>query len=48
MLRFGRIPRRGERWRGRRAEFIVEDATPTTIKSVRMILPPQPAAPPAG
>jgi putative hemolysin len=48
MLRFGRIPRRGERWRGRRAEFIVEDATPTTIKSVRMILPREPAAPPAG
>jgi CBS domain containing-hemolysin-like protein len=47
MLRFGRIPRRGERWRGRRAEFIVEDATPTTIKSVRMILPREPVAPPA-
>ena len=45
MLRFGRIPRRGERWRGRRAEFVVEDATPTTIKSVRMILPGEPAAP---
>jgi putative hemolysin len=50
MLRFGRIPRRGERWRGRRAEFVVEDATPTTIKSVRMILPREnpPAAAPAG
>jgi CBS domain containing-hemolysin-like protein len=48
MLRFGRIPRRGERWRGRRAEFVVEDATPTTIKSVRMILPREPAPPPAG
>jgi putative hemolysin len=48
MLRFGRIPRRGERWRGRRAEFIVEDATPTTIKSVRMILSREPAAPPDG
>jgi len=46
MLRFGRIPRKGERWKGRRAEFIVEDATPTTIKSVRMILPPA-ASPPA-
>jgi len=45
MLRFGRIPRKGERWKGRRAEFIVEDATPTAIKTVRMILPP--AAPPA-
>jgi len=48
MLRFGRIPRKGERWKGRRAEFIVEDATPTAIKSVRMILPPPPATPPAG
>jgi CBS domain containing-hemolysin-like protein len=47
MLRFGRIPRKGERWKGRRAEFIVEDATPTTIRSVRMILPPPPAPPAA-
>ncbi len=47
MLRFGRIPRKGERWKGRRAEFIVEEATPTAIRSVRMILPPPPA-PPAG
>jgi CBS domain containing-hemolysin-like protein len=46
MLRFGRIPRKGERWKGRRAEFIVEDATPTAIRSVRMILPPPPATPP--
>jgi putative hemolysin len=38
-LRFGRIPRKGERWRGRRAEFVVEEATPTAIKKVRMILP---------
>jgi CBS domain containing-hemolysin-like protein len=45
MLRFGRIPRKGERWKGRRAEFIVEDATPTAIRSVRMILP-SPATPP--
>ena len=44
MLRFGRIPRKGERWKGRRAEFVVEDATPTAVRSVRMILPP--AAPP--
>ncbi|HEU5248698.1 MAG TPA: hemolysin family protein [Thermoanaerobaculia bacterium] len=48
MLRFGRIPRKGERWKGRRAEFIVEDATPTAIRSVRMILPPLAAQPPAG
>jgi CBS domain containing-hemolysin-like protein len=48
MLRFGRIPRKGERWKGRRAEFIVEDATPTAIRSVRMILPPPPpTTPPA-
>jgi CBS domain containing-hemolysin-like protein len=47
MLRFGRIPRKGERWKGRRAEFIVEEATPTAIRSVKMILPPPPA-PPAG
>jgi putative hemolysin len=47
MLRFGRIPRKGERWKGRRAEFIVEDATPTAIRSVRMILPSPPATPPA-
>ena len=46
MLRFGRIPRKGERWKGRRAEFIVEDATPTAIKSVRMILSPA-VSPPA-
>ena len=46
MLRFGRIPRRGERWRGRRAEFVVEDATPTAIRKVRMILP-LPTAPPS-
>jgi putative hemolysin len=47
MLRFGRIPRKGERWKGRRAEFIVEDATPTAIRSVRMILPPPPTPPAA-
>ena len=39
MLRFGRIPKKGERWRGRRADFVIEDATPTTIKKVKMILP---------
>lgn len=47
MLRFGRIPRKGERWKGRRAEFIVEDATPTAIRTVRMILPPPTTPPPA-
>ena len=39
LLRFGRIPRKGERWRGRRADFLVEEATPTAIKKVLMILP---------
>lgn len=38
-LRFGRIPRQGERWKGRRAEFVIEEATPTTVSKVRMILP---------
>lgn len=39
LLRFGRIPRKGERWRGRRADFVVEEASPTAIKKVLMILP---------
>ncbi|MEP6993670.1 MAG: hemolysin family protein [Acidobacteriota bacterium] len=39
MLRFGRIPRKGERWKGRFADFVIEDATPTAVKRVRMILP---------
>ncbi len=47
MLRFGRIPRKGERWKGRRAEFVIEDATPTGIRTVRMILPPAPPPTPA-
>jgi CBS domain containing-hemolysin-like protein len=38
LLRFGRIPRKGERWKGRFADFIIEDATPTAIRQVRMIL----------
>jgi putative hemolysin len=38
MLRFGRIPRKGERWKGRFADFVIEDATPTAIRQVRMIL----------
>lgn len=41
MLRFGRIPRKGERWRGRRADFVIEEATQTGIRKVRMILPPE-------
>jgi CBS domain containing-hemolysin-like protein len=39
MMRFGRIPRKGDHWRGRRADFVVEEATPTAIKKVLMILP---------
>jgi CBS domain containing-hemolysin-like protein len=39
LLRFGRIPRKGERWKGRFADFVIEDATPTAIRQVRMILP---------
>jgi CBS domain containing-hemolysin-like protein len=41
MLRFGRIPRRGERWKGRKADFVIEEATPTSVKKVKMILPPE-------
>ncbi len=43
MLRFGRIPRKGERWKGRFADFVIEDATPTAVKRIRMILPNAPA-----
>ena len=39
MLRFGRIPRKGERWKGRKADFVIEEATPTSVKKVKMILP---------
>ena len=39
MHRFGRIPRKGEKWRGRRADFVIEEASPTSIDSVLMILP---------
>jgi CBS domain containing-hemolysin-like protein len=39
MLRFGRIPRKGERWKGRKADFVIEEATPTSIRKVKMILP---------
>jgi putative hemolysin len=41
MMRFGRIPRKGERWKGRFADFVIEDATPTAIRQVRMILHPK-------
>ncbi|HEY1250326.1 MAG TPA: hemolysin family protein [Thermoanaerobaculia bacterium] len=46
ILRFGRIPRKGERWKGRFADFVIEEATPTAIQKVRMVLPPQPAPAP--
>ena len=39
MLRFGRIPRKGERWKGRFADFLIEEASPTAIRKVTMILP---------
>jgi CBS domain containing-hemolysin-like protein len=39
MLRFGRIPRKGERWKGRFADFVIEEASPTGIRKVKMILP---------
>ena len=45
MLRFGRIPRKGERWKGRFADFVIEDATPTAIRKIKMILPTSPVAP---
>jgi CBS domain containing-hemolysin-like protein len=41
MLRFGRIPRKGERWKGRKADFVIEEATPTSVRKVKMILPPE-------
>ena len=44
MERFGRIPRKGERWKGCWADFVVEEATATGIKKVRMTLPETKAA----
>lgn len=38
MLKFGRIPRKGERWKGRFADFLIEDATPTAVRQVKMVL----------
>jgi magnesium and cobalt exporter, CNNM family len=40
ILRFGRIPRKGERWKGRFADFLIEEATPTAVQKIRMVLPP--------
>jgi putative hemolysin len=42
MLRFGRIPRKGERWKGRFADFVIEEATPTAVRKIKMILPAAP------
>lgn len=39
LQRFGRIPARGERLRGRQAEYVVLDASPSAIRRVKMILP---------
>ncbi len=44
LQRFGRIPRKGDRLRGRQAEYVVLDATRTAIKRVKMILPRKRAA----
>jgi CBS domain containing-hemolysin-like protein len=39
LLRFGRIPRKGERWKSRRgADFVIEEATEPAVRKVRMIL----------
>ena len=39
LQRFGRIPKNGDRLRGRQAEYVVVEATPTAIRAVKMILP---------
>jgi putative hemolysin len=48
MLRFGRIPRKGERWKGRFADFVIEEASPTAIRRIKMILPASPSGPQQG
>jgi len=45
ILRFGRIPRKGERWKGRFADFVIEEASPTAVQKIRMMLPPPVQAP---
>ena len=49
LQRFGRVPARGERLRGKQADYVVLDASPSAIKRVKMVLPrSQPVAvPPA-
>jgi CBS domain containing-hemolysin-like protein len=39
LQRFGRIPGKGERMRGRQAEYVVLEASPSAIQRVKMILP---------
>jgi putative hemolysin len=39
LQRFGRIPKRGERLRGRQAEYVVLDSTPMAIRRIKMVLP---------
>ena len=39
------VTRKGERWKGRFADFVIEDATPTAIRKIKMILPTSPVAP---
>jgi CBS domain containing-hemolysin-like protein len=41
ILRFGRIPR----WKGRFADFVIEEASPTAVQKIRMMLPPPVQAP---
>ena len=47
LQRFGRIPAKGDRLRGRQAEYVVLDASPSAIKRVKMILSAKMVAPPA-
>jgi CBS domain containing-hemolysin-like protein len=47
LQRFGRVPGKGDRLRGRQAEYIVLEATPSAIKRVKMILPRTKSSPSA-
>ncbi|HET9795464.1 MAG TPA: hemolysin family protein [Thermoanaerobaculia bacterium] len=44
LQRFGRIPGKGDRMRGRQAEFVVLEASPSAIQRVKMILPRRPGS----
>ena len=45
LQRFGRVPGKGDRLRGRQAEYVVLEASPSAIKRVKMILPRNSGAP---